>query len=233
MSETLEIKYTFIMPRTEFVFEYTFNMDDFSLIKPELINTKDWVKLDYYKCSHCPLNPDTHPNCPVAEVLDDIIQKIDEKSYEKVLLQVDTAHRRLTMETTVQKAVGSLMGLIIPTCGCPHANVFRPMARFHLPLSDSMETIYRTSSMYLLAQHFLHKDKKLMPTDLSPLNQIYDNIRIVNVRLCNRLRAVCELDSSMNAVVILDNLAVSVKSALKHDLERLGPLFESFAWQDL
>lgn len=233
MAEPLQIKYTFILPNREFIFDYRFDAETFELIKPETRNQKDWVKLDYYQCSHCPLSVETHPNCPVAEVLDDIIEKIDEKSFDKVLLQVDTEPRRLTIETSIQRAVGSLMGLIIPTCGCPHANVFRPMARFHLPLSDSMETIYRTSSMYLLAQYFKHKDFHSMPTDLAQLDRIYDNIRIVNVRLCARLRSVCEMDSSMNAVVVLDNLAVSVKSALEDALQKIEPLFSSFAWKDV
>jgi hypothetical protein len=33
----------------------------------------------------------------------------------------------------------------------------KPMARFHLPLASEEETIYRATTMYLLAQYFLRE----------------------------------------------------------------------------
>ena len=228
MNTAIQIKYTFKLPNKDVSFDYSFNQDDFSLFKSNRNNNKEWAELDYYKCSHCPLDMKTHPICPLADVLDDIVTKLDEHSYDTVLVKVDMENRTVTSKTTMQKALGSMMGLIIPACGCPYTLFFRPMARFHLPFSNSLETIYRTSSMFLLAQYFRNKDKKVMPISLKDLEEVCDNIHIVDTQICKRLSQACEKDSSRNAVVILDSFSFSVKMALKKDLSKIESLFTPY-----
>ena len=57
------------------------------------------------------------------------------------------------------------------TSGCPHMDFFKPMARFHLPLANAEETVYRATSMYLLAQYFLQREGKEADMELEGLKK--------------------------------------------------------------
>jgi hypothetical protein len=101
------------------------------------------------------LNPETSPHCPLALNLVEIVNAMEGLlSYENVRLETIVEARQIIQETTVQQAARSLMGLRIATSGCPHTKFFKPMARFHLPLSTTEETVYRATTAYLLSQYF-------------------------------------------------------------------------------
>ena len=102
----------------------------------------DWTRLDFCQCTHCPLSMNSHTHCPLALNLVNIIHELDTlDSYQQIHIKVIMKNRTISQKTTVQKALGSLMGLVIATSGCPHTRFFKPMARFHLPLADEEETI--------------------------------------------------------------------------------------------
>ena len=103
------------------------------------------------------------------------------------------------------------------------------MSRYHLPFADTEEKIYRATTMFLLAQYFIHKKSGCIPTDFSRLETIYNNVHIVNTQTCKRLREFCENDSPLNAITILDMLTVSIHSALKHDLDKFESYFSAFS----
>ena len=121
-----------------------------------------------------------------------------------------------------------MMGLVIATSGCPHAAFFKPMARFHLPLASKEETIFRATSMYLLAQYFLNQSGKSADLELKELSMIYDNMQVVNLAIAERLRAATITDSSINAIVILDNYAKSLPFAIEKSLQDIRYLFASY-----
>ena len=121
-----------------------------------------------------------------------------------------------------------MMGLVIATSGCPHAAFFKPMARFHLPLASKVETIFRATSMYLLAQYFLKNAGKCADFELEGLSQIYANMQIINMAVAERLRAATKTDSSVNAIVILDCYAKSLPFAIEKSLEDVRYLFSPF-----
>ena len=77
------------------------------------------------------------------------------------------------------------------------------MARFDLPLASDEETVYRATSMYLLAQFFLKKEGSQTDLELDGLARIYENLQIINVAIAERLRAATTTDSSVNAIVVL------------------------------
>ncbi len=114
----------------------------------------EWTALAHNQCPHCPLAREVHPWCPAALAIADLVEAFDGlPSFETVSLEVQAPDRTFRFEgVSLQKALGSLMGLLIPSSGCPHTAFLQPMARFHLPLSTVNETIYRSASMYLLAQ---------------------------------------------------------------------------------
>jgi hypothetical protein len=148
--------------------------------------------------------------------------------YEKAHLQVKLADRTISQDTTIQSAVGSLTGVIMAVSGCPHTAYFRPMARFHVPLASAEETIYRSVSMYLMAQYFLHKDGVPIDCELDGLTRIYENIHTVNASLAERFLAASKRDSSIDAVVQLDIYAMTFLGILDEPLEELRPLFTAF-----
>jgi len=228
MQETTTITYTFKSTDMDLSVALVFANDDFSLIHENSTGSR-WTRLGFHKCSHCPLNEVESPFCPLAGAIDRVISKIHKfLSYDEVSAQVDYNNRKVLANITMQRALSSLLGLIIPASGCPHTTYFRPMSRFHLPFADTEEAIYRATTMFLLAQYFIHRKSGCIPTDFTRLENIYRNVHIVNTHICKRLLEFCENDSPLNAITILDVLAVSIQSALKHDLEKFESYFSAF-----
>lgn len=228
MRETTSISYNLKSTDMEFTVDLVFDKEDFSLLSPSG-GTSEWTRLGFHKCSHCPLNEKEVPFCPLASAIDSVITELHNfLSYDKVDARVEHKNRVVSAHITMQRALRSLMGLIIPTSGCPHTAYFRPMSRSHLPFADTEETIYRATTMFLLAQYFIHKKSGCIPTDFGRLETIYNNVHIVNTQICKRLREFCENDSPLNAIAILDTLTISIHSALKHDLDKFEPYFSAF-----
>ncbi len=207
---------------------------EIDLATMELINhlpdsLPDWTRLTFHQCPHCPLDSVRHPYCPLAANQVNIIKQIGPfLPYHKVHLEVVTAERKMTQETSLQAAFGSLMGLVMPLSGCPHAAYFKPMARFHVPLANASETMYRSVSMYFMAQYFLHKDGKSVDLNLTGLSRIYENIHTVNASIAERFIAASAQDSSVDALVQLDIYAMTFLGILEEPLQELRPLFSAY-----
>ncbi|HLP62795.1 MAG TPA: hypothetical protein VK186_28410 [Candidatus Deferrimicrobium sp.] len=185
-----------------------------------------WARLDFHQCPHCPLDIGDYPNCPLAVNLVNILDRFDSLfSYNHTRLIVTTKDRMVSKVTTVQEAVGSLLGLVIAGSNCPHTVYLRPMARFHLPLASSQETLFRSVTTYLLAQYFLKKDGKDVDFDLVGLKEVYHRVHLVNRYIADRLRAEAKTDSILNAIVQLDVNAQNLISGIEDSLEDLRILF--------
>lgn len=189
----------------------------------------EWTRLEHHCCPGCRLDPAEHTYCPAAlrlvrpaEAFADIL------SYEQVRVEVETAERRVTQETTTQAAVSSLLGLLMATSGCPETAPFKPMARFHLPLASEAETIYRAASMYLLGQYFRHRDGLGVDLDLNGLVRTYQRLAMVNRGMARRLREASRRDSTVNAVVLLDLFTKSLPAAVEGALAELRPLYSAY-----
>lgn len=196
-------------------------------------NTPDilplWTRLDFNQCPNCTLDIHNHPNCPFAANLVNIVNRFDSLiSHNEIQVEVTTEERKVSQETTVQRAVSSLLGLVCATSGCPHAAFFKPMARFHLPLANTKETVYRAASMYLLAQYFLNKEGKTVDLELKGLKEIYHNIQLVNFSIAERLRIASKTDSVLNAIVELDIYAQTLSFFFEESLKELNFLFDSY-----
>ena len=230
--ENIVIKYSFKLP-DDTKEEYNLNIDSESL---ELILDKqdtmpEWAKLDYCKCSNCTLDVEQHPYCPIMINLVGIVKGFDRiLSHEQVLLKVVTEERYIAQKTSAQRALSSLMGLVIAASGCPHTVFFKPMARFHLPLANSEETLYRAASTYLLGQYFKTKSGNIEDNsyDLSGLGYIYKAMQTINVSIADRLRNASTADSSVNAIVLLDMFAKVVPFFIDESLEKIEYLFKQY-----
>jgi hypothetical protein len=228
--ETITISYWFSFGKGSMeIFDIQLDADSLELQGNIPDTLPDWTNLDFRQCPNCPLDVEKHPSCPMAANLVNIVNRFDSLlSYHETHLIVTTKERVISQDTTVQRGVGSLMGLIIATCGCPYTVYFKPMARFHLPLANDQETIYRAASMYLLAQYFLKKEGKDVDFDLKGLAEIYHNIQLVNYTIAQRLRTAAKTDSVINALVELDIFAQTLSLVIEDSLEDLHPLFAPY-----
>jgi hypothetical protein len=187
----------------------------------------DWTALAFHQCSNCPLNINETPRCPMAVSFVKLVSVFGQRqSYETVDTQVDMAERTITKTTTVQRAVGSLMGLLAAASECPRAAFLKPMAHFHLPFSSEEETIYRVTSTYLLSQYFLEQENPSSSWDFEPLKQQYRELQVVNAAMANRLRSLNKTDGTINALVLLDLLAKALPYSIDDALEELQPIFQ-------
>jgi len=232
------------MMDTSLVYSYQFNFPDKASIdikldinpvtmvlkNPRVIDFPAWTALNFQQCSNCPLSVNESPHCPVAKNLVPLLALSSSLvSYDAVNVAIHTSERLIITDTTVQRAVSSLLGLIMATSPCPHTEFFKPMARFHLPLASDEETIYRTTSMYMLAQYFKANDKTKYELDFSGLINIYANLKIINRALAKRLRAATQEDASVNAIILLDLLSQAVTWSIEDKLEELASLFTRFS----
>lgn len=229
-SDTFTIQYSFKSKNdVQELFNLDIEAESLELITDIPKEPPNWIRLAFHQCPHCPLSSLRHKYCPVAEKLVNIVNRFDSLlSYNEIYLDVTTEERTISQKTTVQRGVGSLMGLIIATSGCPHTVFFKPMARFHLPLASEDETIYRATSMYLLAQYFKNKAGEKVDLDLSGLKKIYDNIQKVNRSFAERLRIASKTDSLLNAIVELDVYAQTITIVIEESLEDLKYLYQSY-----
>ena len=208
--------------------EYFFGEEDgkITLTKLENLSPDSWMILEHEQCTNCPLNIEENMLCPIAENLSVLLKDWhDIVSYDEVLLEVITEQRTITAETTAQKALSSLLGLLMATSECPHTQFFRPMAQFHLPLSTAGETSFRAISTHLITQLFRHQNREDISFNLDGLVEVYDNMHIVNTCLKKRIESAVEQDAAINAVVLLDLFAITFPNYLEDELDNLKQHF--------
>jgi len=208
--------------------EYVFaeGEEGIKLVKSANQASMKWMTLEHHQCDNCPLNPTSQPLCPVAENLFVLLRDWQEIiSFDKAILEVNTKQRTISATTTAQKVLSSLLGLVIATSDCPHTQFFRPMAQFHLPLASSEETSFRAISTHLITQFFRQQNGEKVNFDLQGLTDVYNNMHTVNIGLKNRIESAVENDAALNAVVLLDILAITLPNYLENELDKLKPFF--------
>ena len=226
------------------IIEYRFRLQDHSeelftiRLNPQTLETLPepdteplpaWTALSFAQCASCPLTEASSPHCPAAANLAPIVQRGEKLiSIDLVDLQVTTAERISLQRTTAQRALCSLMGLVIATSGCPHTAFFKPMARFHLPLASEEETMFRATATYMLGQYFVKTEGGQPDFNLEKLTNLYRTMQEVNMAMAKRVRSASKTDSSVNAIVLLDMYAKALPYVIKQSLEELRSLFEPF-----
>jgi hypothetical protein len=188
-----------------------------------------WTELTYEQCDHCPLRREQTSFCPVAVNLVPLIGLSAEiASYQKISVKVITGQRTVSAVTTAQRVLGSMLGLIMATSPCPHLAYLKPMARFHLPLADPVETVYRAITMYLLAQFFKNEQGHGYNFDFSGLQQIYRNLQIINKHQANRIRAAMNQDAAVNGIILLDVFSREVFWSIEEGLGEMRNWFSAY-----
>ena len=230
-SDELIFNYKFIFSGGR---EKTFNVrvdkDSLNVIRSKAEVLPEWAKLKNFKCDHCPLDESKYEYCPLAVNLSDVISFFsDLSSFEKVDVIIDTGNRQIRKSTSMHNGVSSLLGVLMVASNCPVMGKLKPMMRFHLPFSSIEETEYRVLSMYLLAQFFLWKKGKEPDWEMKNLVDIYADIKILNRNVCKKISEIESRDTSINAVVMLNNFAEHVTFILnKKILDNIEVLFKDY-----
>ncbi len=226
----IEIRYCFTLDqdRSEII---DLRIDDQTLENLEQPSAPlpEWTRLDFHQCPHCPLDRASSPHCPLAVSLVGVVSRFEDiVSFDEVEVTVVSKERTVSQQTSAQRAISSLLGLLFATSGCPHTQFFKPMACFHLPLATEEDTIFRVAGMYLLAQYFRSREGKSEDLGLSGLTMIYRNMQQVNFEITDRLRSAFNSDSSVNALILLDMFAKVLPFVIKDKLEDIRYLFAPY-----
>jgi hypothetical protein len=223
-AETAVITYRFHLARGVEEIVLRFDAQSFQLLRDDSAQPKEWARLDFQQCPHCPLTPAQSPLCPFADPLSDFIEGFDEFwSYETAVIEIITATRTVVGHKPLQHGMASLIGLIGATSGCPHLAFFRPMARFHLPFARDDETLYRVFSMHLLEAYL--KGEPLTDATWQGLRERNHAATQVNRAMVKRIRAAFHKDVVLNALIVLDSFAQSVPYVIEDRLDELRQMF--------
>ncbi|NQD38830.1 hypothetical protein HPT27_17575 [Permianibacter sp. IMCC34836] len=206
---------------------FVVQLDSTEPAQPERL--PEWTRLEFHQCPNCPLDRTKVSHCPMAVSFVRLVEVTGKyHSHDTVTVEVATPQRRFLKTTSLQNAVGSLMGLLSATSGCPRSQFLKPMAQFHLPFSSEKETIYRAASMYLLAQYLVDKHGGKPDWDLKALHGHYDQLQLVNAAMVKRVSASSERDGPSNALVVLDSMAKLLQFSIDEALADMWPVFESY-----
>ncbi len=185
-----------------------FDRRTFRLDIPSTAPKPDWARLSHHRCPNCTLSDDC-AYCPAALGIAMFLPTFkDCVSHDKAVVEVETDNRTIVAKTTLQSGLGSLIGLVCATSGCPLTRFLRPMARFHLPFADEQETLFRSFSSWLLSAIVHHRINGTEgPVTLDGLKQHYQDLSVMNSHLAGRMRNSVSRDALLNAVIILDLFA--------------------------
>ncbi|MFC1481276.1 DUF6901 family protein [Candidatus Neomarinimicrobiota bacterium] len=226
----INYKYTFDFEDGEqFVFPIALDSTTLELHTPEPNTPPPWARLDSNICDACPFQNTGRDYCPVASNLSGAVAAFSGiRSYTSADIIVESKHRTVMHHgISLQEGLGSLIGIIMVTSGCPDLDFLRPMVRFHLPFARLIETIHRSSANYLIAQFLRHRLGKTADWEMEKIGAIYKRIEMINTKMCDRLREATTQDAILNAIIVLDTSAQMMSYSFKGKLDELSPYFKA------
>lgn len=181
-----------------------------------------WTALTTAQCPDCPLDASQTPDCPMAGRLAPMVTlTADLVSFDEVDWQVIRNGRTLSGRGPAQAVLGSAIGLIAATSGCPLTAFLAPLAWFHQPLAEEDETIFRAVACACMEQQLHPQDGEV----LARLSERYALLHRVNLAFAERLRIATGEDAAVNGLIRLDMFARAVPWSIEDALVELQPLF--------
>ena len=229
--KNIDIEYRFRFAQgADKVFLVQLQQPGLGLVLSPAASLTEWTRLEHCQCPNCPLQPSETPHCPAARGLAELIDAFrDCLSTEPAEITVAVEAREYRKRASVQYGVSALMGLLMATSGCPIMDKLRPMVHVHLPFATIEETMFRSASMYLLAQFFRCQRGQEPDWDLSRLLDIFQDVGEVNQAFSRRLVSINPKDASLNALANLDCFAMVTSFAINKDkLKELESLFHAY-----
>jgi len=186
----------------------------------------EWTKLGYHQCKNCPLKTAEHPHCPAALDLEQIVPVFQKLiSCDKVLVEVRTPRRNYVKHCDTQTGLASLLGVVMASGGCPILSRLKVLAYFHLPFASVEETVFRMAGAYLVGQYFRYKDGEKPDQEMTGLEDLHKQLRILDECFKKRIEATAEQDAGMNALVSLWAISMGVTCSLEDQLRDIKDQF--------
>jgi len=188
-----------------------------------------WTELTHQRCANCRLSSNRHSHCPVAVNLVDVVEAFhDVFSFDESEVEVVTPSRTFSARVKNTQAAGSLIGIYMVTSGCPIMDKLRPMVLTHLPFATTEESVYRSVTMYLMAQYFRSKEGFVPDWDLKGFARFCDEVNLVNQSFVKRLTDCVEKDAALNAVVLLNCFASASRRMITQEkFQEIEQLFNA------
>ncbi|MCG8571855.1 MAG: hypothetical protein MJB14_17100 [Spirochaetes bacterium] len=221
------IEYIFdLKNRDSLSFTVLLDKNNITAIPPENSQDCEWTRLGFHQCEICPLETENVANCPIAYNISGLAEKFNEiYSTETAKITVNVEERTYLKNDSVQQGLRSILGIYLATSGCPHMQILKPMARFHLPFASMEETIYRHVGNYLISQYYQFLEGKKPDINLDELIILNENVDKVNHGICRRIEKINEADANKNALIILNAIGMMLDMELKSKLDSLKYLF--------
>lgn len=228
--EFVYIQYRFLLPDgREIAFKLRLDPVTFEAVEATPASPAEWTLLGFHQCPNCPLSTAERGHCPASLGLARVLERfVALDSYMPAQIEVSTPERTIIARAPLQKGLSSLAGLVMATSGCPRTAFLRPMARFHLPFATDDETLYRATSMYLLAQYYRHKQGAAADLEMDGLAERYRELQAVNTAMTARLRNAFEKGPAAQAITSLDLFSHQLPFDVRSDLSRIRRLFEPY-----
>ncbi len=230
MAEPVRILYDFKMSNgAEKAFDLLLEKDNLALVRGRTDAPPDWARLEFHQCANCPLNTTLIPYCPIAVNLAGITQEFREvAAADKAVVTVTVKERAYVKETSIQEGLSPLLGIIMTTSGCPVMEPLKPMVKFHLPFASLEETVFRTISLFLVAQFIRAQAGKKPEWQLEGLARIYNEVKKLNRDFGQRMITAAHSDANVRALVKLNVFAVMVPMEAEKLLKEITPYFSSY-----
>ena len=183
-----------------------------------------WTALNHHQCPGCPLAAQPDSRCPAALDIAHIVEQFRElPSCQTVHVQALIGERAHSMQTDLQTALQSLLGLMLATSTCPVLSCMKGPARLHMPFASVDETLFRMVGAYMIGQYLRGRSGQSTDGSLRGLADFYEQVENVNRHLKKRLDAMAGSDAHTNAIVSLMSMSMLVSFSLDQNLENLLP----------
>ncbi|KAF1054695.1 MAG: hypothetical protein GAK43_00737 [Stenotrophomonas maltophilia] len=183
-----------------------------------------WTRLDYNRCSNCPLSQELYRQCPAAVDLHRVIEDFRGlPAFKKVEARVRTPEREYTKQVGLEEGLRSLLGLIMATSLCPMLGRLRPMAQQHLPFASHQEFTTRAVSLYLMRQYFNYREGRHADWELKGLVRMFQQLQLVNQAFWQRIHDTCVGDSNLKAFLSFFSMSSSMSYSLEAQLQKVRP----------
>lgn len=185
----------------------------------------DWTQLDCHQCDNCPLQKEHYRYCPAAIEFEEVaVQFANTASIERADVWVHTSERSYYKNCDMQTMLKSLYGLIMASSACPILSRLKPLAYFHLPFANLEETVHRLVGTYLVNQYLHHHDGSAEPDwELRGVQELYRQLKVVNLALMKRIRQASKEDANVNAIQTFVSISSIVEMGVDDIIGKMLP----------
>lgn len=209
--KNLEYLFTFkLEDGTSFVHKVEIDFDSKTLINNEETpkDFKIFTALKNHQCENCPLKENEYSECPVARnIVEPFNEFKDLASFEQVELDVSFTERSYHKKVPIQKAMETLLELVMISSPCPHFDFLKPTLVDYVPFLSSREFTIRCLKFYLL-DHYLNFAEDGNPSFDILMDQFEDLLK-ANEGMLRRVNDFEVADTGKNALIIFNALVVT------------------------